>query len=317
MSGPGTGVLAIAAVRTGSSRAVGTDIDGVLGAHRAREPPASTTPAPAFVRADGLAHRRVAQDAPYDLVFANILARPLVRLAPGIRRALKPGGTAILSGLLRSQQRFVFAAYLGRGFRPETPRSARRLGDAGAGAPLGASGTAAARGAFRPQPLGEAKTNVELRPQPRTRPAAGPPRIVIERRLDRRRRRRRCRHRRGRLHRHSLDPTVAGPAGSRGCRPRVAGAQDRPGRAGRHGRRANGRAVRRPDPAEPGEPGPRRITPRPQPPQPTVRRPRVRSGPGRDASATAPESSQTGAHAIVAALSRLSRPGLCRTGRRA
>ena len=54
---------------------------------------------------------------PYDLVFANILARPLVRLAPPIRGALKPGGAAILSGLLRSQQRFVLAAYLTRGFR--------------------------------------------------------------------------------------------------------------------------------------------------------------------------------------------------------
>jgi ribosomal protein L11 methyltransferase len=64
-----------------------------------------------------LAHRSVAHGAPYDLVFANILARPLVRLSPGIRRALRPGGTAILSGLLRSQQRFVFAAYLSRGFR--------------------------------------------------------------------------------------------------------------------------------------------------------------------------------------------------------
>ena len=114
--GAGTGVLAIAAARTGSHRAVGTDIDAVS-VRIAREN-AGLNHAPArFVRADGLAHRSVAQAAPYDLVFANILARPLVRLAPAIRRALRPGGTAILSGLLRSQQRFVFAAYLSRGFR--------------------------------------------------------------------------------------------------------------------------------------------------------------------------------------------------------
>jgi ribosomal protein L11 methyltransferase len=40
-----------------------------------------------------------------------------VRLAPSIRRALKPGGVAILSGLLRSQERQVRAAYHSRGFR--------------------------------------------------------------------------------------------------------------------------------------------------------------------------------------------------------
>ena len=114
--GTGTGVLAIAAARTGSLRAVGTDIDAVS-VRIARENAALNHARARFVRADGLAHRSVARGAPYDLVFANILARPLVRLAPAIRRALKPGGTAILSGLLRSQQRFVFAAYLGRGFR--------------------------------------------------------------------------------------------------------------------------------------------------------------------------------------------------------
>ena len=56
-------------------------------------------------------------DAPYDLVFANILARPLVRLAQPIAEALRPGGHAILSGLLHSQSRQVLAAYRSRGFR--------------------------------------------------------------------------------------------------------------------------------------------------------------------------------------------------------
>jgi len=114
--GTGTGVLAIAAARTGSRRAVGTDIDAVS-VRIARENARLNHARARFVRADGLAHRRVAEAAPYDLVFANILARPLVRLSPSIRRALKPGGLAILSGLLRSQQRFVLAAYLARGFR--------------------------------------------------------------------------------------------------------------------------------------------------------------------------------------------------------
>jgi len=114
--GTGTGVLAIAAARTGSRRAVGTDIDPVS-VRIARENAGLNHARARFARADGLSDRLVAGSAPYDLAFANILARPLVRLAPSIRGALKPGGTAILSGLLRGQQRFVFAAYLSRGFR--------------------------------------------------------------------------------------------------------------------------------------------------------------------------------------------------------
>ncbi len=70
-----------------------------------------------FVHAAGLDHPAVRGAGPYDLVFANILARPLVFLAQPIHDALKPGGTAILSGLLRTQERMVRAAYLSRGFR--------------------------------------------------------------------------------------------------------------------------------------------------------------------------------------------------------
>jgi ribosomal protein L11 methyltransferase len=114
--GAGTGVLAIAAARTGALAAVGSDIDPVS-VRIARENASLNHARARFVRADGLAHRAVAGAGPYDLVFANILARPLVRLAPGIGRALAPGGLAILSGLLRHQQRYVAAAYLARGFR--------------------------------------------------------------------------------------------------------------------------------------------------------------------------------------------------------
>ena len=52
--------------------------------------------------------------------FANILARPLVSLAPDIASALKPGGRCILSGLLRHQERLVRAAYVGQGLRLES-----------------------------------------------------------------------------------------------------------------------------------------------------------------------------------------------------
>lgn len=114
--GAGTGVLAIAAARTGSKVAVGTDIDEPsvrIAAENARMNAANAR----FVHASGLGHRLVTEHGPYDLVFANILAPPLVALSQDIRTALKPGGIAILSGLLRTQERRVKAAYLSRGFR--------------------------------------------------------------------------------------------------------------------------------------------------------------------------------------------------------
>ncbi len=114
--GAGTGVLAIAAARTGTARAVGTDIDPVS-VRISNENAALNSARARFVHASGLDHRRVRQDAPYDLVFANILARPLVSLSQDIHGALKPGGLVILSGLLRTQERFVKAAYLSHGFR--------------------------------------------------------------------------------------------------------------------------------------------------------------------------------------------------------
>jgi ribosomal protein L11 methyltransferase len=114
--GAGTGVLAIAAAKTGATLAVGTDIDRVSVRISRENALVNQTPA-RFVHASGLGHRLVARHAPYDLVFANILARPLISLAQDIKGALEPGGTAILSGLLRTQERAVKAAYLSRGFR--------------------------------------------------------------------------------------------------------------------------------------------------------------------------------------------------------
>jgi ribosomal protein L11 methyltransferase len=114
--GAGTGVLAIAAARTGSRVAVGTDIDGP--SVRISNENAQLNRAPArFVHASGLNHASITRSAPYDLVFANILARPLISLSGDIHGALRPDGIAILSGLLRTQEREVKAAYLAHGFK--------------------------------------------------------------------------------------------------------------------------------------------------------------------------------------------------------
>lgn len=116
--GAGTGVLAIAAAKSGSQIVVGTDIDRDS-VRIAKENAQINHVRVRFVLADGLDARVVRNDAPYDLIFANILARPLVALAHDIEGALAHDGVVILSGLLRSQERFVRAAYLARGLRLE------------------------------------------------------------------------------------------------------------------------------------------------------------------------------------------------------
>ena len=113
--GCGTGVLAIAAARTGSRVAVGTDIDKPS-VRIANENADLNQAHASFVHASGPNDRRVRGHGPYDLVFANILAPPLVALSQDIKGALRLGGVAILSGLLRTQERRVTAAYLSRGF---------------------------------------------------------------------------------------------------------------------------------------------------------------------------------------------------------
>ena len=113
--GCGTGVLAIAAAKTGSKVAVGTDIDQPS-VRIANENARLNMADARFVHAFGLNDRKVRQHGPYDLVFANILAPPLVSLSQDIKNALSLGGVAILSGLLRTQERRVSAAALSRGF---------------------------------------------------------------------------------------------------------------------------------------------------------------------------------------------------------
>lgn len=71
----------------------------------------------AIAEAAGLEHELLIARAPYDLIIANILAGPLVDLAPTIAAALAPGGTVVLAGLLNTQQGRVVAAFRARGLR--------------------------------------------------------------------------------------------------------------------------------------------------------------------------------------------------------
>ena len=123
--GTGTGLLAFAALRLWpAARAVASDIDPVaidVAGENARinnVPLGRSRGRLELVVAAGLDHPRLRDRAPYDLILANILAGPLVELAPALAGALAPGGRLILAGLLEHQVGRVEVAYRRQGLRP-------------------------------------------------------------------------------------------------------------------------------------------------------------------------------------------------------
>jgi ribosomal protein L11 methyltransferase len=112
--GTGSGVLAIAAARTLRQPVLATDIDG--SAVRAARANAALNRAGSFVefvKADGVTGPKLRERAPYDLILANILLRPLQRLAAPLTRLAAPGARVVLSGLLASQANAAISAYRG------------------------------------------------------------------------------------------------------------------------------------------------------------------------------------------------------------
>jgi ribosomal protein L11 methyltransferase len=113
--GTGSGILAIAAAKLLHCPVLAGDIDR-----------AAVRVAQHHVRRNGLAGRvrvivapgyrsRMVRRVKYDLVFANILARPLALMAPDLARAISPGGAAVLAGLLKRQEALVLAAHRAQG----------------------------------------------------------------------------------------------------------------------------------------------------------------------------------------------------------
>ena len=114
--GCGTGVLAIAAAKLWRRQVLASDIDPVA-VHVARDN-ARRNDEGHLVRAiwaDGMTSPAIQEDAPYDLIVANILAGPLRQLAPALCAALARGGAVILSGLLRDQEHQVEDRYRAQG----------------------------------------------------------------------------------------------------------------------------------------------------------------------------------------------------------
>jgi len=116
--GTGSGVLAIAVRKLKNIPVLATDID-----------PIATRVAAENVRTNGIANGIITKTAPgfhstafseygpFDLIIANILARPLIRMAPKLVDNLAAGGTVILSGILASQRWKVLSAYNGQKMR--------------------------------------------------------------------------------------------------------------------------------------------------------------------------------------------------------
>jgi ribosomal protein L11 methyltransferase len=103
--GCGSGVLGIAAIKLGAARVIAADLD-----------PQALTATHENAARNGVAAQVVVQDADITLpqahcVLANILAAPLIELAPRLSAACRPGGHLVLSGLLRSQTDSVSSAY--------------------------------------------------------------------------------------------------------------------------------------------------------------------------------------------------------------
>ncbi|MBB3035131.1 50S ribosomal protein L11 methyltransferase [Alteriqipengyuania lutimaris] len=129
--GTGTGLLAIGALKLfPGARMIASDIDPVC-AEVVQENAGSNAVALGqrpgalhYVTAPGMDHPALKAAAPFDLLIANILAGPLIELAPDFARAVQPGGRVILAGLLNTQAAKVLRAYQRKGLRPE-----RRIDD--------------------------------------------------------------------------------------------------------------------------------------------------------------------------------------------
>lgn len=114
--GCGTGILGMAAAKRLRRRVVASDIDPVavaMARYNVKTNGLGSLVQPICSR--GYDAHTIRRAGPYALILANILARPLARMAPECARQLGRGGYAVLSGILTSQERPVIAAHRQQG----------------------------------------------------------------------------------------------------------------------------------------------------------------------------------------------------------
>jgi ribosomal protein L11 methyltransferase len=114
--GTGTGVLAIAAAKAFRAAVLASDLDRVA-AITARQNARRNhvRGLVEVIQASGLSARRFREHGPFDLIFANILLRPLQQLAAPLARLAAPGAHIVLSGLLPQQMSAALASYRAQG----------------------------------------------------------------------------------------------------------------------------------------------------------------------------------------------------------
>lgn len=114
--GTGTGLLAFAARDLWpKARVMATDIDPIAIEVTAGNMAVNAVPAIDLVVADGARAAEIEARAPYDLLIANILAGPLVAMAPEVAAVAGPRATIVLAGLLNEQADMVVRAYEAQG----------------------------------------------------------------------------------------------------------------------------------------------------------------------------------------------------------
>jgi ribosomal protein L11 methyltransferase len=118
--GCGSGILAIAMAKLWRRPVIGGDNDGeAVAVARENAVLNGVGELCRFVHAVGLRHDDLQARVPYDLVIANILAGPLIELSDTFSKAVRPGGRALLSGLLVEQAEDILTIYRRWGFTPE------------------------------------------------------------------------------------------------------------------------------------------------------------------------------------------------------
>lgn len=114
--GCGSGILAIAAAKVCPVAVRAADIDPVSVLVARRNARVNGVGARITTQVStGYRTRGIAEHGPYDLILANILARPLASMAHALGRNLQPNGVAVLSGLLHRHERYVLAAHRAQG----------------------------------------------------------------------------------------------------------------------------------------------------------------------------------------------------------
>ena len=106
--GCGTGILAIAAVRLWGCTAIACDLDeGAIEVATGNVARNRVGGSVQLVCCDGLSDDRITRGGPFDLVVANILSGPLMKLAADLSDSVRKGGRLILSGLLQTEDQEV------------------------------------------------------------------------------------------------------------------------------------------------------------------------------------------------------------------